>query len=186
MRRVIFVLLTAALVLTLAGSAMAQLDLTAKSFYGQGMLVLPFGGLGDQAGIGIGGGGGVTVPYSELLNFRAELGLILFAGKDIEFLGTKQEWSTMLIPATVLGQYRMKVEDPYYLLGGLALTLSRSSYDSTTSTILGTQTLSSDDNGIEFDLTVGGGYDVTEQFAVEGRLHLSGAGYLSLHGLYAF
>ncbi len=185
------VVISVFLMLAVAGTAMAQLDMDAKSFYAQGIVSLPTGDLGDFAGTGFGGGVGMTVPYSELLNFRAEAGYIMFGGKDFDGglgVGT-QKWSYSMIPIVALGEYKMKVEDPYFLLGGVGFTMLKASYDysypATAFTPAGSGSI--DANSTEFTLTLGGGYEVNEQISIEGRYHvISNASYMSVHGTYAF
>jgi opacity protein-like surface antigen len=186
MRNVVRILLTSALMLILAGSAFAELNMEAKSFYGQGIISLPTGDLGDFAGTGFGGGIGMEVPYSELMNFRAEIGYIMFGKKDF----MHAEYSMAMIPVVALAQYRMKVEDPYFLLGGAGITSVRSSYDTEPVEYLGVVISdggSFDTTSSEFTITLGGGYDVNEQVAIEGRYHIiSNSSYMSVHGTYSF
>lgn len=186
MRKLVSVLLTSALILIVAGSAFAELNMEAKSFYAQGIISLPVGNFGDIAGTGFGGGLGMNVPYSELMSFRAEAGYLMYGKKDFGLV----EYSMAMIPIVALAQYRMKVEDPYYLLGGAGITIVKSSFDTPPVEYLGvtiSEGGSFDESSSEFTLTVGGGYDVNEQLAIEGRYHIiSDTSYLSVHGVYAF
>lgn len=173
------------LMLLVAGSAFAQLDFEAKSFYAQGLLTLPTGDFGDAAGTGFGGGIGMTVPYSELLSFRGEISYVMYGSKDFG----DYEWSYSMIPFDVLAQYRMKAEDPYFLLGGLGLTMLSFDAEYTGEVIPGFEAYYTDydDSSTEFTLILGGGFDVNEQIAIEGRLNIvSDANFISVHGTYAF
>lgn len=191
MRKFVSILFTAALMFSVAGTAVAELNMEAKSFYGHGMIALPSGTLGDFAGTGLGAGAGMNVPYSELLNFRAEIGYIIFGGKDYDNGLYTEEWSWSMIPVTVLGQYKMKVEDPFYMLGGLGLTFNKFNWEYDYSyEIMGTPFSGSgsfDDSSSDITLVLGGGYEVNEQVSIEGRFHIiSDSNYLSVHGTYAF
>lgn len=174
------------LMLLVAGSAFAQLDFEAKSFYAQGMLTLPSGDWGDAAGTGFGGGVGMTVPYSELLSFRGEISYVMYAGKDFG----DYEFSYSMIPVAVLGQYRMKAEDQYFLLGGLGMTSVKFDAEYTGEVIEGFESFYGGDydySSTEFTLILGGGFDLNEQVALEGRFNMvSDANFLSVHGTYAF
>ena len=183
MRNGFSILLTVALILMVAGSALAELNMEAKSFYGQGILTLPTGDFFDFAGTGFGAGLGMSVPYSELLNFRGEFGYIMYGGKDF---GTS-EYTFSMIPITVLGEYHMDATNPAYLLGGLGLTIVKSSWEGTYDILGTTFTIDEDASSSEIGLTLGGGYEVNEKFNIEGRLNIiSDTNYLSIHGTYAF
>ena len=183
MRKFVSILMTVALVLSVAGSAMAQLDMAAKSFYGQGILTLPTGDFGDMAGTGFGAGLGMTVPYSELLNFRGEFGYIMYGGKDFGVY----EYTFSMIPITVLGEYHMTADSPAYFLGGLGLTMVRSNWKGSYDILGTTYSVDEDESSSEIGFTLGGGYQVNEQVAIEGRINMiSDSNYLSIHGTYAF
>lgn len=181
------VMIPVVLMLLVAGSAFAELDFESKSFYAQGMLTLPTGDFGDAAGTGFGGGVGMRVPYSEQLDFRAEIGYVMYGSEEI----LEVEYSTAMIPIHVLGEYHMKVEDPYFLLGGLGLTSVRWETEYTGTMEPGFEYLyaglNADGSDTEFTLILGGGYEMNAQFSLEGRLNIvSDYNFLSVHGTYAF
>lgn len=191
MRKLITTILVASFLLAFAGIAVAELDMDSKSYYVQGILALPTGDLGDQAGTGFGGGVGMKVPFSELLDFRGEVGYIMFGGEEYDEAGYNYDYSWSMIPIMVLGEYKLKAEDPFFLLGGVGLTIAKFEYDYDYSyTILG-QTYSDsgsfDDSSTEFTLSVGAGYEINEQVNLEARFNLiSDANYMSVHGTYYF
>lgn len=179
------VMVSVVLMLLVAGAAYAELDFDAKSFYAQGLITLPTGDFGDVAGTGFGGGVGMVVPYSELLSFRGEAAYIIYGGEDV---GT-YSWDFGMIPFTVLGEYHMTEDSPAYFLGGVGLTMVRSSWEYSYTDPFTGQTVSADedDSSSEFTLSLGGGYEVNEQIAVEGRFNIiSDTNYISVHGTYAF
>ena len=180
MRKILPIFITTVLLFLLASNGFAQLNFEAKSYYAHGVLTLPSGDFGDVAGTGIGGGIGLRVPYSEQLDFRGELGYIMYGGQDFG----SYEWSYGMIPLTVLGEYRMQPDSPGYFLGGLGLTIVRVSWEGDDAFF---GTVDESDSSTEFSLSLGGGYDVNEQFSVEGRYNIiSDTSYLSVHGTYAF
>ena len=158
----------------------AALDLDQRSFYGVGELVLPMGDFGDFAGTGFGGRIGVTAPHSDQLNLRAEIGYLMFGGKDYQ----DYDYSYSMIPIMFLGEYHHELDSPMYFLGGLGFT--RFAFDAEytgPSTLLGDY----DDSSMELTLCFSGGYNIKEQFIIEGRFNMiSDANSIRLLGVYHF
>jgi len=163
------------IVLSLAIPAVA-LDLEARTYYGHGSLTLPIGDFSDYAGIGIGGGGGMVVPFDQALTFKSELGLNLFSGKSFQNYDSR----VIMIPLIGLASYQLDPEGPIYALGGFGLTMVHVSLDYPNNG-------NDSDNDIELTLTGGAGYKLNNQLAVEWRLTIiSNSNYLSVNGVYHF
>ena len=159
----------------------AALDLEQRSFYGVGELVLPMGDFGDFAGTGFGGRVGVTVPHSDQLNLRAEIGYLMFGGKDFGHY----DFSYSMIPIMFLGEYHHELDSPMYFLGGLGFT--RFAFDAEYTGDDGDFFSDYDDSSMELTLCFGGGYSVNEQFIIEGRFNvISDANSIRLLGVYHF
>lgn len=160
----------------LAAVPAAAFDFDQKQFYGQGILALPMGDLGDLANIGFGAGFGIAVPHTPELSFRGELSYIYFTTED--FPGA--DVSVSMIPLVFLTQYNLP-NSKAFLLGGLGLTFGKASVESTTTDF------ENSDTSTDFGLALGGGYAFTPKFGLEARLNIvSDANTLSLNGVYRF
>ncbi|MCP4546157.1 MAG: outer membrane beta-barrel protein [bacterium] len=182
MRRLLVLSILSLLVMMSVAPAMA-LDFDAKTFYGMGTLVLPMGDFSDHAGTGFGGCIGVTVPHTDEIIMRGEIGYIMFGDQDLPHF----DFSYSFMPFMVLAEYHRDLSSPMYFLGGAGLTRVAFDADYTgpedPTGLLG----DTDDSSMELTLCGGAGYQVNEQFSVEGRFNMvSDANNISIVGVYNF
>jgi opacity protein-like surface antigen len=169
-------LIVCALSLVLLAGSVSALDFEQKAFYGQGVLALPIGDWSDFAKIGFGAGVGMTVPHTEILNFRGEISYIFYSTEDIE----GGDYSFSMIPVNILGEYHM---ESMYLLGGLGLVFAKSKVETEAQDFGGgftvpAQEVSSSDS--EIGLVLGAGFELSPSMVLEGRFNLvSDANFLS-------
>ncbi len=110
------------------------------------------------------------------MNFRGEVGYVMYGGQDFG----DASWSYSQIPIIVLAEYHFDADSPFYGVGGLGMYMMRWTWEHETQD---NTTHSSSDIG----LTFGGGYDVNEQFKLEGRLTTAnGNNQLWICGVYHF
>ncbi len=175
MRKIGIALIT---LLLMSGTALA-LDMDAKSFYAHGVFSLPSGDFGDFAGNGFGGGVGVKAPHNEQINFRGEVGYIMFGGQDFG----PYSYSYSMIPIVALAEYHFSYDSPFYGLGGLGLYMMRWNWEGE---FLGVAVDTSSSSS-EFGFTAGGGYSVNEKINIEGRFNIiSNSNQITVGGTYAF
>ncbi len=175
MRKIVFAM---AALLLFSGSALA-LDMEAKSFYAHGVFSLPTGDFGDFAGNGFGGGVGVKVPHSEQINFRGEVGYIMFGGQDFG----AHSYSYSMIPILALAEYHFAYDNPLYGLGGVGLYMMRWNWEGEILGIAFDESSSSSEFGFAF----GGGYGVNEKINIEGRFNIiSNSNQVTVSGTYSF
>jgi Outer membrane protein beta-barrel domain len=170
-------------VVVLIASAMPALalDMTQKSFYGAGSVMLPTGDFGDFAGTGFGGVVGVSVPHDAKMTFRGEAGYTMFAGKDFGTL----EYSYNMIPILALVEYIFTPGSQFYGVGGAGLTNVGFEYDQPATAFSSAFNVS--DSSMELTIVAGGGFKVDEKIAIEARYTIiSDANTIVVVGKYNF
>lgn len=170
----------ALLILALSAGAASAMDMAARTFYIHGIFSLPTGDFGDWAGNGFGGGVGIKVPHDDRLSFRGEVGYIMFAGKDFEFLDETIEYSWSQIPIVALAEYQFNPDSPIYGLGGAGFHIFSLSVDPEPE-------YPYDDSSTEFGVTLGGGFRINERLSGEARYNIiSDANQLTVNVVFTF
>ena len=140
--------------------------------YVSGSLIVPFGDLGDVAGIGIGVGGGVSKNFTDAVDGRAEISIFKPSGESFGNF----DYSVWVIPVSALAQFSPAPDSPFYLMGGLSLVFLRFSYDGEYQYFNGTQFVtqkqSYSDSETKIGIVGGGGVEAAENLFVEATLNL--------------
>jgi opacity protein-like surface antigen len=175
----------ALLIVALSAGAASAMDMAARTFYIHGVFSLPTGNFGDFAGNGFGGGVGISVPHNDMLNFRGEVGYIMFAGESYDYGTYSWDYSYSMIPIVALAEYHFNPDTPLYGLGGAGLFMSRFSVEGE-EPITGT-TFDNSDSSTDFGLSLGAGFGVNEKFSVEGRYNIiSDANQFTVNVIFRF
>jgi opacity protein-like surface antigen len=175
----------ALLVLALSAGAASAMDMAARTFYIHGIFSLPTGDFGDVAGNGFGGGVGISVPHNDMLNFRGEVGYVIFGGQTLDFGTESLDYSYSMIPIVALAEYHFDPDTPLYGLGGAGLFMSRASVE-------GKDPFTGEDfddseSSTDFGISLGGGFRINEQLAGEMRYNvISDANQLTVGVVYQF
>jgi len=176
-------------ILALSASGAMAMDMAARTFYIHGIFSLPTGDFGDYAGNGFGGGVGISVPHNDMLNFRGEVGYIMFGKEDFSYGDYSWEYGFSMIPIVALAEYTFSPDTPVYGLGGVGLHILRSTWEGDDPFSDGT--IDESDSETKFGFALGGGFNVNERFSVEGRYTLipdsdQSADQLTINGILHF
>jgi len=172
-----FILVAAVLSVMLAVPAAGR-DAQPKHWYAQGIFALPLGDFTEIADLGLGGGGGLSVPLGSAWSFRGEASYIWFRTKD--FPGVDP--SVALVPVNALASYFLQ-DSQAYLMGGLGVVFAKLS----ASYSIGEHSGSGSEWSTELGLILGVGYVINPRFDLGARFNVAGdANHFSLNLAYGF